>query len=438
MDQHDLLASGSSGAKSDAREDWNLPTWLRPRPGAAADSRDSANRSAPAEPLLSIGHNPTQTEIERVAKPKPPSRRVCRIWKGAARADFPGIPNLDPYAEHNRTNNPPRGKVLTFSRASRLNLSRQLATILVEQQAYTMALTLPGQFEHLSPAWVKLCFRRLCDQYTAKANRDGVFEKVGFYWKQELQKRGALHFHLLLYGIESGPDSPVRSWIIRTWNDLICCHPGTAPGDKEKHRWFHSRADNFQAVKDMHNYFAKYLGKAEMDMIAKDPIPGRWWGLCNRKVIPYASCSELQVPERFAIYCQRITRRIKKERINEAHHRLVMKKLCMMDSRGNPLISRFGMLKTRDQWIPRPVEASESYSPMECARLLAHAVNHAAANHRDFNGIPSPLKLGKVKLSKRSKFSGIVFLGKTSPQLAAIILRSQSERYLKETHKDPF
>jgi hypothetical protein len=436
MDQLQKLGSGHSGVQEQSCADSDLPGWLRPRRGTAADPRGSADRSAPADALLSIGHNPTQTENEQVAKLKSPPRRVCKIWKGAARADFPGIPNLNPHVEHNSTHNPPRGKVLTFSRTSRKNLTRQLATILVEYQAYTMALTLPGQFEHLPPRWVKHCFRRLCDQLTAKASRDAIFAMVGFYWKQELQQRGALHFHLLLYGI--GPDSPVRAWIIRTWNELICSHPRTAPGDKEKHRWFHARDENFQPVKDMHNYFAKYLGKAETDLIAKEPIPGRWWGVCNRKAIPFATCSELQVPESFAVFCQRITRRILKERINEAHHRNVMRKIGMIDFNGKPLVSRFGFLHLRDKKELQPLIIGEIYPHSHFACLEAHAAKYLADHHRTPEGAPEPLKLGKVKLSKRASYGGSSLLGKHTPSLALTILKFAEKRYREFLVNQPF
>jgi hypothetical protein len=438
MEQLQLLDSGRSGVRGDARGDSDLPAWLRRRPGAAAVARDSGHRPAPAVPLLSIGHNPTQIDGKPVSKPKAPPRRVVKIWKGAARADFPGIPNLDPNASRTQANGSTRGKVLTFSRASRRNLSRQLATILVEPQAYTMALTLPGKFDHLSTELVKRCFRRLCDQFAAKASRDEVFRKVGFYWKQELQKREALHFHLLLYGIEGGKDSPIRAWIVRTWNLLICSHPDTAPGDKEKHRWFHDRDENFQEVKDMHNYFAKYLGKAEMDMIAKEPIPGRWWGVCNRKAIPYAPCSEVAVPERFAIICQRITRRILRERINEAHHRAVMKKIGMLDLNGKPLISRFGMLKAKDRWIPRRIEIGECYPASEFAHLLAHTARHMAANHRDDDWILAPLKVGKIKLSRTAAYAGVSLLGKHTPSLGSSILKFAAQLYRELLEDRPF
>jgi hypothetical protein len=438
MEQLQLLDSGRSGVRGDARGDSDPPTWLRPRTGAVAVARASGHRSAPAEPLLSIGHNPTQIDGKPVSKPKVSPPRVVKIWKGAARADFPGIPNLDPNASKTQAGGGPRGKVLTFSRASRRNLSRQLATILVEPQAYTMALTLPGKFDHLSTELVKRCFRRLCDQFAAKASRDEVFRKVGFYWKQELQKREALHFHLLLYGIEGGKDSPIRAWIVRTWNLLVCSHPETAPGDKEKHRWFHDRDENFQPVKDMHNYFAKYLGKAEMDLIAKDPIPGRWWGVCNRKAIPYASCSELPIPERFAIICQRITRRIQRERINEAHHRAVMKKIGMLDFNGNPLVSRFGLLHFRDKWEPKPLVIGETCSHSHFACLLAHAAKYMADRHRGPEGASEPLKLGKVKLSRRITYAGASLLGKHTPSLGAAILKFAADKYRNLLESHPF
>ena len=438
MDQLQKLGSGHSGVQGESCVDSDLPGWLRPRRGTAADPRGSADRSAPADALLSIGHNPTRPEIERVAKPKQPPKRALRIWRGAARADFPGIPNLNPNAEHQQTPKVvPRGAVLTFSRRSRKNLSLSLATVLVEPQAYTMALTLPGHFEHLSRPWVKRCFLRLCDQFTAKASRNPIFRRSGFYWKQELQKRGALHFHLLLYGIEDGLESSIRRWIIETWNKLICDHRGTVLGDREKHLWLHSKPENFQPVRNMHGYFAKYLGKDEADLIADEPIPGRWWGKCNRKALPFADCSELAVPAPVAVLMHRCARRITRERMHEAHHRSVMRKIGLVDGKGEPLVSRFGLLHARNNRKLRDLEVGESCSPSEFAQLLALTARVLVHQHHK-EGISEPLRIGKVKITTRANHAKRTLLGKEAPITAQSILRYAAKVYRQKIENEPF
>jgi len=160
--------------------------------------------------------------------------RLFQVWKDASLAIFPGIPNLNPNAEPNTGNRGGiRGKVVTLSDASRRNLMIYLSKLCRDAEAFTLALTLPGDFKSLSSARVHLGFKKLCNQFTGSR----LFPGVGFVWKRELQRRGALHYHLALYGLENDETRrAVQRWISMHWNALVCAD--LSDEEKGKHlRW---------------------------------------------------------------------------------------------------------------------------------------------------------------------------------------------------------
>jgi hypothetical protein len=400
-------------------------------PRASVDARASVRRAAAGDARLSIGHNPTLVQDQDVTEPDKPSPRVFKVWKKGARADFPGIPNEGGKGNQNPPSGAVRGDVLTFSRASRLNLMRTLATVETAAVGYTMALTLPGRFEHLSRAFVKRCFLRLCDQFTAKAAKDPDFREVSFFWKQELQKRGAIHFHLLLYGITNYDERSnlwkVQKWIAHKWNELVAV--GISEEERHQHLAWHRHHSNFDKVANIHGYFAKYLGKDEADLVADEAIPGRWWGRVNSKAIPFAVCSDLELPPQMAVYSQRIARRIRQKRADAAKHRAQMKKINFVDCDGNPTISQFGLLIGLQRKTLR--ESDER-------GLIAHAAVLAGKHHRHSDGYSDPVRFGRFALSKRMRFAGVKLVGVDAPALSLRILRYAGERFREWLGNRPF
>lgn len=166
----------------------------------------------PAAAHLSTGHISSSSEIEAVvAKPKP-SQTSVRIWAKGSRCDFPGIESSNPRLKHS----PPakrvrRGQIETLSESSRRNLKLTLHTITFDALAYTMALTLPGCTDGIPGAYAKRCFIVLCNRMTA--SRIPAIRLVGMMWKQELQKRGEVHFDLVLYGVTEESRREVQRWI---------------------------------------------------------------------------------------------------------------------------------------------------------------------------------------------------------------------------------
>jgi hypothetical protein len=88
----------------------------------------------------------------------------------------------------------------------------------------------------------------------------------GVIWKMECQKRGSIHFHLLVFGVAFVP----HEWVSQTWRDVV------APGDDDQLTAGTSieAANNFWQAR---HYLEKYLGK-QVDG-EKLEEPGRYWGV---------------------------------------------------------------------------------------------------------------------------------------------------------------
>ena len=98
-----------------------------------------------------------------------------------------------------------RGKVWGFSHASRARLIRLLNTIDSEASVF-VTLTYPGEFDN---GLAKLHLKRFANWFR---NR---FPSASFFWKLEYQRRGAAHYHLIVWGVDC--DSDFRSLIAHAW-----------------------------------------------------------------------------------------------------------------------------------------------------------------------------------------------------------------------------
>lgn len=307
---------------------------------------------------------------------------------------------------------------------------RCLATVDREAPGYTMALTLPGRFEHMSRAFCKRAFLRLCDRFTAKSAKSYSFQSVGFFWKQELQKRGAIHFHLLFYGITPDNQQEVHLWFTRQWNDLVAV--GLREEEKQEHFNVHIHPKNFEAVRNIHGYFAKYLGKAETDLVADEAIPGRWWGKVQQKAIPFAEEASLELPLKVAVYAQRVARKIRQKRADAAKHTAQMRKIGMTREDGSPLISQFGLLIGRRS-------NKDPMTSQDFRVFQAKAAVEIAAAHRDpEEGFSDPVRFGRFRLPQATRFSGVKLVGVEAPSLALRILRYAGERFREHLANSPF
>lgn len=101
--------------------------------------------------------------------------------------------------------------------------------------------------------------------------------EVSIFWRIEYQKRGAPHFHLLVFGLSS-PEI-LRETLPEAWTAVI--------GTKATHHL--ARGCDVRASKGWRGviaYLSKYLAKvADADAPAVEHA-GRWWGIENRAYLP--------------------------------------------------------------------------------------------------------------------------------------------------------
>ncbi len=335
-----------------------------------------------------MGHIATQSEPR------------LRIWTEGSRVDVPAGENRNPFQSLPELGNPvPRGVIADFSDKSRRRLQRELATRRREAEAYTMALTLPGDFSHLPPDLVIARFRVLQRRFIRRWSA----LLISLDWKRELQARMALHYHLILYGLEDPHTRvAVRSWFVAQWNSLCC--EGLSNEASEHHRWFHSRDENFEQVRDMAGYFAKYVGKHEDSMGA---LPGRWWGSWNKDSLPVSPVVEITLTAKANAMIRRIANKLRRNRMNDGKHRQICHKIGVGDHISRWTLQRFRMGYSRQGYRAHGFMTSpNSYSP---------AGKEIAAYFDDAAKLQG-LRFGKSSFrGKHPSSAPIILLGKYSP-----------------------
>ncbi len=363
MARNTVSRSGRSGVEGGTCGDFT-PDCHSDAAGTGADARDSGHRTAPAAALLSMGHKSRQSQSENPseenwkgyqeslkAAAKTTERQLRRltqktlkVWPEGARADFPGIPDLNPKRKitHLTPGGPDqatRGLVTEFSHKSRRRLQRTLATMKLSAVAYTMALTLPGcdvaLFEHEE---VMAAFAKVCRRLSASKR----FPGVSGFWKRELQGRGAIHYHLILYGLgDDGLRARFQEWLVKQWTSFF--HNGPTPEQQEHHRWWHSREENMQLVRDFSGYFSKYMGK---DGDA-GTLSGRWWGSFNKNLLPKAARADAELKGEAAVTLHRLARKYRCEKINAGKHRGDSSRLRKAGNLGLYNVTQIGLWRLR-------------------------------------------------------------------------------------------
>jgi hypothetical protein len=149
-----------------------------------------------------------------------------------------------------------------------------------------------------------------------------------FIWKLEPQKRGAPHFHLLVYGI------PYLAWQIVAvrWAEIVneCKLPKNYPPEKGKlgaalfHEWIHNSVENYRVADHVEagvrvepirsrngvmRYCSKnYMGK-EFALPEGWEKVGRFWGVVGRKNLPRSKVMEVEISREAFVKVRRTARR---------------------------------------------------------------------------------------------------------------------------------
>jgi len=408
-------------------------------------ARNELRGTCPEGDRLSIGHNDTVLPPKAVKPAKVP---LFKVWRGAALAEIPGIPNRGHSSTQFERVKSKRGKILSMSEGSRRRLQAELAKIRTDVELYFTCLSAPGWTEHLTHATVKLAFIRLMKRLTAKAARDSRFRSLAGFWKQELQKRNMLHFHVLFSGVTLEDSAFVHAWVMGQWVECILDVPGMPPEivleEKRKMLAVHLHDSNWEKVRaNFHAYFAKYLGKDVEAHAAEFPIPGRWWGKFNEVHIPWGKLCEVPAPDSVTKHAQRVARKVRQARADNARHRALCRKYDMLQD-GQPMVSRFALL--------------ECYRRLQAVGGLdALLVSGGCGSPLSFalfvNGDSTPFRLlfaahvagermesllGGYKFPAAMKYSAVRLTGGHVPDMVVRILQYAGARALIDREQTPF
>jgi hypothetical protein len=193
-----------------------------------------------------------------------------------------------------------RASVKGFSRASRTNLLRRLASLnRITFRAFKgRIIFVTLTYSHEYPDDPELCKRHL------KALRKRLqreYKSFAAFWRMGIQKRGAWHFHLLLFvGPSIGSIGELRRFISSSWYEVT----GKV---SEGHLRAGTRVEAVKRWKQATSYVERYMAKPEE--FPKGLQTGRIWGIWNENLLP-VRWETVEVSLRDAFKIRRIYRKL--------------------------------------------------------------------------------------------------------------------------------
>src|SRR5919107_1153941 len=170
-----------------------------------------------------------------------------------------------------------RDRVRGFSRESRTNLLRRLASInrgafkALKGRMIFVTLTYPGEY----PQDPVVCKRHLKSLRKRLQREYGSFAA---FWRMGIQQRGAWHYHLLLFvGPSIGPVRELRRFISASWYEVT----GKV---SEGHLRAGTRVEAVMKWKEATSYVERYIAKPEE--FPEELQTGRIWGIWNENLLP--------------------------------------------------------------------------------------------------------------------------------------------------------
>lgn len=193
-----------------------------------------------------------------------------------------------------------RGSVISkFSKEARRNMFYTIARIRRDCLPSFVTLTYPKVYSDDPNKWkndLHIFVRRLARN----------FPDVAGIWKLEPQRRGAPHYHLLVWNVNT---QDLCECVPRFWNDTV------AFGDITHLRWHLGEIDNEPCVKEvttqkgMYQYVTKYISKAAVENWKN---VGKWWGVFGKERLPFGDEIVFEVTDQNADdiirYMRRFTR----------------------------------------------------------------------------------------------------------------------------------
>lgn len=188
-----------------------------------------------------------------------------------------------------------RGDCKGFGSRSRSRLMRSLAKVRTEGMiSYFITLTYPSVWSDDWKVWkrdLKVWRDRLVRHWPMVA---------GGVWRVEFQKRGAPHFHLILWCSSEIPLEPFKTWLSQSWYDVV------ASGDT-KHLRAGTQVRRLDGRRAIRIYVSKYVAKVP-DGLQPDGW-GRNWGFFGKANLNDEAYLEADVTDNEYVVLRRIIRR---------------------------------------------------------------------------------------------------------------------------------
>ena len=216
-----------------------------------------------------------------------------------------------------------RGKITEFTPSSRFRQMCALARVRRDAPLpIFLTLTYPYQWPSDWEEW-----KAHLDEFLSLLRKR--YPKAAAMWKLEPQERDAPHFHFLIWGLKYVP----WQWVAVHWACIIHglnsrrmlrdypCKGGGKVAASQFHAWVDEQdvseivKDSLKAGISIENvdtwhgvayYAAKYLGKVCAHF---ENGGGRFWGIHNRKKMPFSKVEEVCVYMRVAVMLKRLVRR---------------------------------------------------------------------------------------------------------------------------------
>jgi hypothetical protein len=176
---------------------------------------------------------------------------------------------------------------------------RSLARLRDSAGCLLLTLTYPAVWALDGVTWKR-------DKAAFERRLERAFPKAGWYWRLEYQRRGAPHYHLLVFGV----DFIAHEWLARAWYEVV------GSGDAD-HLRAGTSIERVRSGRGVRRYAAKYVAKVapEWEQLFKDESGfdyrhvGRWWGLRHPENLPLGECLTVTLSEGEAVRVRRFMRR---------------------------------------------------------------------------------------------------------------------------------
>jgi hypothetical protein len=253
-------------------------------------------------PLHAWVHSPRAEKLNQICHGEYLDAKIAREKKRRVRLHYEGtlirIDGIPGWQEYENEKRSKRGAVSGFSCKSRSRMLALVSSLNAKIHPVFVTLTYPLLWDNDPLAW-----KSDLDTFGKWLLRK--YPGASFVWKLEPQKRGAPHFHLLVYGV---PFLPWQDLAVR-WAEIVnaCKLPKSYPTEKGKygahlfHEWIRNSVENYdvsdhlkagvkvEAIRSRNGVMCycskRYMGK-ECALPEGWEKVGRFWGVVGRKNLP--------------------------------------------------------------------------------------------------------------------------------------------------------